>query len=176
MSKSGRFKNKAPRRKKKARIGQLVLAVIVVAGLASAWMLISREPAPDSTASQSEPGAPASLQPEPGLEDRMILPATPENPRPATLNPAAFASDPEIQAAYQAAKDVPEVLEHLACYCGCFGNAGHRNNLDCFKDSHGTGCSLCRAIALEGERQAKLGTPIPQIKRIVDERWAPRIH
>jgi len=117
-----------------------------------------------------------AIKPEPGLEDRMVLPATPENPRPTTLSPAAFASDPEIRAAYQAAKDVPEVLEHLSCYCGCFGNAGHRSNLDCFKDSHGTGCSLCRAIALEGQRQAKLGTPVAQIKRMIDERYAPRLH
>ena len=44
-----------------------------------------------------------------------------------------------------------------------------------FKDSHGTGCSLCRAIALEGERQATLGTPVAQIKRMIDERYAPRL-
>jgi hypothetical protein len=175
MSKPGRSKEKSPRRKKKARIGQLILAIVVVAGLASSWILISREPAADS-ASQSDAADPAVREkPAPGLENRMILPAKPQNPRPATLNPAAFADQPEVQQAYQAAKNVPEVLEHMACYCGCFGNAGHRNNLDCFKDSHGVGCSLCRMIAIESERQAKLGTPIPQIKRIVDEHWAPRI-
>jgi hypothetical protein len=174
MAKSGRSKERQPRRKKKTRVGQLVLAIIVIAGLTATWFLIDREPAAESNPAASDPIA-ASVK-EPGLEDRMILPATPENPRPSTLSPAAFTSDPEIQAAYQAARDVPEVLEHLPCYCGCFGSAGHRNNLDCFKDSHGTGCSLCRSIALEGQRQAKLGTPIPQIKRIIDERWAPRLH
>jgi uncharacterized protein with PCYCGC motif len=174
MSKTGRSKEKVSRRRKKTRYGQLILAIVVVAGLASSWILISREPS-DSSAMPDAADVSADEKPAPGLEDRMILPAKPQNPRPVTLNPAAFASDPEVQQSYQAAKNVPEVLEHLACYCGCFGNAGHRNNLDCFKDSHGTGCSLCRMIALEGERQAKLGTPIPQIKRIVDERWAPRI-
>ena len=173
MSKPGRSKSKASSRKKNARVQQIAIAIVVVVGLASAWMLISREPSSDSTASQDS--SPIAIKPEPGLEDRMVLPATPENPRPTTLSPAAFASDPEIRAAYQAAKDVPQVLEHLACYCGCFGNAGHRSNLDCFKDSHGTGCSLCRAIALEGERQAKLGTPVAQIKRMIDERYAPRL-
>jgi hypothetical protein len=175
MSKPGRSKEKSPRRKKKARFGQLILAIVVVAGLASSWILISREQAPESASQSDADELVAAEKPAAGLEDRMILPAKPQNPRPVTLNPAAFASDPEVQQAYQAAKNVPEVLEHMACYCGCFGNAGHRNNLDCFKDSHGTGCSLCRMIALEAERQAKLGTPIPQIKRIVDERWAPRI-
>jgi len=129
MSKRARTKEKAPRRKKKTRVWQLVFAIAVVAGLASSWILISREPSADQ-----------NPQPEmtvPGLANRMVLPATPETPRPATLNPAAFANDPEIQRAYQAARDVPEVLEHVACYCGCFGNSGHRNNLDCFKDNHG---------------------------------------
>ena len=73
----------------------------------------------------------------PGMENRMILPAKPQNPRPVTLNPAAFADNAEVQASYQAAKDSPEALENVACYCGCYGNSGHRNNLDCYKDSHG---------------------------------------
>jgi hypothetical protein len=137
MSKPGRSKEKLPQRKKKARIGQLILAIVVVAGLASSWILISREPAPES-ASQSDAADPAATEkPAPGLENRMILPAKPQIPRPVTLNPAAFASDAEVQAAYQAAKDSPEALENVACYCGCYGNSGHRNNLDCYKDNHG---------------------------------------
>ena len=67
----------------------------------------------------------------------MILPAQPQKPRPVTLSPSAFADSPEVQTAYQAAKDSPEALEHVACYCGCYGSSGHRNNLDCFKDNHG---------------------------------------
>ena len=83
MSKPGRSKEKLPRRKKKARIGQLILAIVVVAGLASSWILISREPAPGS-ASQSDAAADTAEteQPEPGMENRMILPAKPQNPRP----------------------------------------------------------------------------------------------
>jgi hypothetical protein len=148
-----------------------VAIVLVVAGLASSWFLMSRP------AGETELADDSSLKPEPpppGLENRMILPAKPQPRRPVTLNPAAF-DDPEVKTAYQAAKDVPEVLEYMPCYCGCFGNAGHRNNLDCFKDNHGVTCLLCRSIAIEAGRQAKLGTPVQQIKRIVDERWAPRI-
>ena len=70
------------------------------------------------------------------LRDHLVLPASPRKPRPATLDPDSF-TDPDVRVAYQAAKDTPEPLEHVACYCGCFGNSGHRNNLDCFHDDHG---------------------------------------
>lgn len=135
MSKQGHSKGKSSSRRKKTKIWQLVLAIIVVAGLASGWILMTREPA---TRSETRPSAADMAQSiiVPGLENRMVLPARPQRPRPVTLNPAAF-DDPETKASYQAAKDSPEALENVACYCGCFGNSGHRNNLDCFKDNHG---------------------------------------
>jgi hypothetical protein len=170
MSKVGRPKQS---KKKKAATWQIVVIVMVLGGLASSWFLVGRDSAGEAAA-VDESAAVKPEPPPPGLENRMILPAKPQPRRPVTLNPAAFA-DPETKNAYQAAKDVPEVLEYMPCYCGCFGNAGHRNNLDCFKDNHGVTCSLCRAIAIEANRQSKLGTPVQQIKRIVDERWAPRI-
>jgi len=137
MSKSGHTKGKTSRRKKKTQVWQLLLAVVVVAAVASSWMFIGH----DSSVSQlgaAEDDA-SSVQPivTPGMEDRMVLPAKPQRPRPVTLNPASFANQPEVQASYQAAKDSPEALENIACYCGCFSNSGHRNNLDCFKDNHG---------------------------------------
>lgn len=52
-----------------------------------------------------------------------------------TLDPAQF--EGKTRDAYQAAADVPEVLAQLPCFCGCMQNSGHKNNLFCFKDSHG---------------------------------------
>lgn len=136
MSKGGSSKGKSSRRKKKTGVWQLLLAIIVVAGLASSWILISRESSsnPSAEGEAMEDAAPSMVTP--GLENRMVLPAKPQRPRPVTLNPAAF-DEPEVKASYQAAKDTPEALENVACYCGCFGNSGHRNNLDCYKDNHG---------------------------------------
>jgi Protein of unknown function with PCYCGC motif len=54
------------------------------------------------------------------------------------LSPSLFA-DEKTQAAYQVAKDIPEVLEQLPCFCGCMTGFGHKNNLFCFKDQHGAG-------------------------------------
>ncbi len=39
---------------------------------------------------------------------------------------------------YQVAKEIPEILAQLPCFCGC-GAVGHENLLDCFIDEHGVG-------------------------------------
>jgi hypothetical protein len=65
------------------------------------------------------------------------LPAVPHNPRPATLSPALFTG--EAARAYQIAQETPELLERMPCYCGCYVDPGHRNNLDCYTDRHGAG-------------------------------------
>jgi hypothetical protein len=51
--------------------------------------------------------------------------------------------DPELisgrdREGYQVAKEIPEVLAQLPCFCGC-GAVGHENLLDCFIDAHGVG-------------------------------------
>ncbi len=121
--------------KKKTRLWQAILAVVVLGAMVAAYVLRNQGAASDDSGSAS--GQQTDLPTARGaLRDRLVLPAKPANPRPITLNPTAF-TDPEVQQAYQAAKDTPEPIENMACYCGCFATAGHRNNLDCFHDNHG---------------------------------------
>jgi hypothetical protein len=134
-AKQEQSKRKSSHRKKKSKTKQFVIALVVIAGLALSWIFFVRS-SPDQAAMDGTEGGQVQSIVVPGLEDRMVLPATPRKPRPGTLNPAAF-DDPETKAAYQAAKDSPEALENVSCYCGCFGNSGHRNSLDCFTDNHG---------------------------------------
>ena len=65
------------------------------------------------------------------------LPAVPRNPRPATLAPELFTG--QVAKVYRIAQEVPELLERMPCYCGCYVNPGHRNNLDCYTDRHAVG-------------------------------------
>ena len=134
MAKQSQGKRKSSGRRKKTQVWQLLLAIVVIAGLASSWMFLSGGSSSESAATSADAPVPSVVVP--GLENRMVLPATPRTPRPATLNPVAF-DNPEVKAAYQAAKDSPEALENVSCYCGCFGNSGHRSSLDCFTDNHG---------------------------------------
>jgi hypothetical protein len=122
--------------KKKTRIGQIILAVVVVGAIIAAFVLRNQGSSSGGDSSPSNDSTADLLKDTSPIRNRLVLPAKPESPRPVTLNPDSF-SDPDVRAAYQAAKDSPEPLEHVACYCGCFASSGHRNNLDCFKDQHG---------------------------------------
>ncbi len=136
MAKQAKGKEKASRRRKKTRTWQGVVALIVLGGLASAYVLVNREPSSGAEAASEGMAQTEGFSSSPTLRNRLVLPATPRSPRPIILNPASF-PEPEVQQAYQVAKAIPEVLEQIACYCGCYGSSGHRNNLDCFKDNHG---------------------------------------
>jgi len=139
MSKPGRGKEKVSRHRKRSWLWKGALAVLLLGGLASSWYLMSGGRSSGTDALSPEQTQESTAPLPPSLRNRMVLPARPKTPRPVTLNPEAFASnpDPEIYNSYKAAKDAPEVLEHMPCYCGCFASSGHRNNLDCYTDNHG---------------------------------------
>ena len=88
-----------------------------------------------------------------------------------TMDPSNFSSDPRAQAAYQVAKNIPEVLAELPCFCGCMTAFGHESNLFCFHDSHGAGCEVCEGIALDARDMHDKGYSIERIKSTIRERW-----
>jgi hypothetical protein len=60
----------------------------------------------------------------------------PKTGLPKTLDPNLIKG--EDREGYQVAKEIPEILAQLPCFCGCEA-AGHENLLDCFVDEHGVG-------------------------------------
>ena len=89
-----------------------------------------------------------------------------------TMDPSYFAKDPKARAAYQVAKDMPEVLAELPCFCGCMTALGHESNLFCFKDEHGSGCNICEDIALEARDMHDKGLSIERIKDAIRQHFA----
>jgi len=87
------------------------------------------------------------------------------------LSPSIF-DDPKARAAYQVAKDIPDVLEQLPCFCGCMSSFGHKNNLFCFKDRHGAGCEICEDIALDAKKMHDDGLPIAKIQDNIKAKYA----
>jgi hypothetical protein len=94
-----------------------------------------------------------------------------ELPKPnvATLDPKLFTGRTRI--AYEAAKEVPQVLAQLPCYCGCMSSPGHKNNLDCFHDEHGVECAMCQSIALDARDMWNDGYDIERIRQAVKDRY-----
>lgn len=67
------------------------------------------------------------------LKAKMIDPKT---GLPKTLDPNLIQG--EDRKGYLVAKEIPEILAQLPCFCGCEA-VGHESLLDCFVDKHGVG-------------------------------------
>ena len=82
---------------------------------------------------------PKALEQEVEPESFKILKERSMDPKtgfPKTLDPTLFSG--KAKQAYQIAKEIPEVLAQIHCFCECEA-FGHENLLDCFIDQHGAG-------------------------------------
>ena len=68
------------------------------------------------------------------------------NALPPTLSPALFTGNPKL--AYEVAKEIPQTLAQLPCYCHCDMSAGHQSLHSCFVTEHGEACGICINEAL----------------------------
>jgi len=129
-----------------------IAAVVVLAGAAWAMFRGGNEPAPAAVEQT------AQLTPQTPIE---LLPV--DNAAGPTLPPEMFL-DPKAREAYQVAKDIPDVLRELPCFCGCMRTHGHKNNLFCFMDEHGSACEICEDVALDAKRMHSNGASIKEIQ------------
>jgi hypothetical protein len=51
-----------------------------------------------------------------------------------TLDPARFTGKAAL--AHRAAREIPDVLDQVHCYCGCDRDARHVSLLSCYVDGH----------------------------------------
>jgi hypothetical protein len=87
------------------------------------------------------------------------------------LDPAGF-SDPQVRAAYEAAKQYAHVLEEVYCYCRCKENIGHRALVECFETGHATNCSVCLNEAVIAAKMTKDGKTPKEIQKAIDALYA----
>jgi hypothetical protein len=87
-----------------------------------------------------------------------------------TQDPALYQGD--TRQAYTVARDHPELLAQLDCYCGCEQHEGHKNLLDCFRTNHGAACDICVGEAVTAGQMLSQGTPVDQIREVLRTRYA----
>lgn len=82
------------------------------------------------------------------------------------------------KASYNYASQIPKVLEQVKCWCGCDKHPPYHKNLrQCFIDdsgafdSHGAGCELCMAEAIDAYSWYKEGYTPEQISKMIDEKY-----
>ena len=155
-------------------VAALAAVAILAAGL---WIQYSSRPVTKvthetATLPVKEPApAPQELPHDHKASERVPAYLHKEPPRgslPATMNPVVFSGN--VQRAYQVAKEIPETLAQLPCYCHCDRGSGHQSLHTCFVDEHGANCGICIGEALmayELEKQQSL-TPEEVRKRIIE--------
>lgn len=84
------------------------------------------------------------------------------------VGPERYAAYPRIAEVYAQAREIPEVLDGLYCYCDCSKHSDHYSLLDCFKSDHGAGCDVCLTEAALAYRLHKEGKTLEQIRTAVD--------
>jgi hypothetical protein len=125
-----------------------VAAILVVAIAAAAYISSNSQTTDTKLAASGDPGA------------RLRI----------TLDPQNFQGT--VREAYEVAEKDPALLAQLHCYCGCDVTDGHKNLLDCFRDTHGSTCAICCGEARDAESMASRGMAIEQIRDALRARYA----
>ncbi len=115
-------KRKAPPPKKRSKYPLLALSVGVALLITGGYFL--------SQGKDSKKPSPAPEGTKMKKEDIRL-----QETRP-TLSPQRFRG--KVKRAYQIAREIPEVLDRLYCYCRCRVNFNHKNLLSCYVGTHAT--------------------------------------
>lgn len=92
----------------------------------------------------------------------------------ATLSPEQFTG--LTREAYRIAREIPEVLDSLHCYCECKKHFGHKSLLTCYVDEHARYCDICMDEAFMAYELHRQGLDTVNIRKAVDERFSNLRH
>ena len=100
--------------------------------------------------------------------------APPRNSLRQTLAPEIFTGN--VRQAYQVAKDIPQTLAQLPCYCHCDMSQGHKSLHTCFEDEHGANCGICMGEALMASDLQRQGLTDAQIRERIIQAYGAEKH
>jgi hypothetical protein len=82
-----------------------------------------------------------------------------------TLSPELFTGNTKL--AYQAAREIPQTLAQLPCYCHCDRGYNHKSLHSCFESEHGENCGICIGEAVMAYNLEKQGLAVSEIRKRV---------
>lgn len=91
--------------------------------------------------------------------------------REAVVGPVRYAEYPRIANAYRAAREIPETLDGIFCYCNCADHAGHYSLLSCFASDHAAMCDVCMSQAEQAFRLSQDGVDLDTIRDVIDRTY-----
>jgi hypothetical protein len=90
-----------------------------------------------------------------------------------TLPPEKFFG--RAREAYQIAREIPETLAQLPCYCYCDEGFGHKSLHTCYESDHSAQCATCIQEALVAYRlQKEEGLAPAQIRERIIQEFGPK--
>jgi len=131
---------------------RLLLGLAVAGGPLGALALL---PAPARAARR--PDAVEQPEPRPGITAERVL--------------AADEVPSQARRAYEAAREIPQLLDGLYCHCDCAGRDGLRSLLSCFETRMPFSCGYCREEAELALRLHREGRTLAEIRRAVDREF-----
>jgi hypothetical protein len=154
----------------KSRIWWVVIVMIACAGGILAWQENSRSSTNNLVA--DAPPHPAMAMSSPRIPSYS---ATAPDPKSLgqLLPPENFSGT--VREGYEKAKQIPELLAQLPCYCECDIHHGHKSLHTCFETEHASTCSICLSeavMAYDLHKQNKLSTE--QIRSTIIAKYSPR--
>jgi predicted RNase H-related nuclease YkuK (DUF458 family) len=75
-----------------------------------------------------------------------------------------------VSQAYEHAREIPEVLDGLFCFCGC-DSYGHRSLLSCYEVVQAVGCWSCKDEAELAYSLHKEGKSLNEIRAAVEKKF-----
>lgn len=149
----------------------LLIAGIVILGVAAILMVHSKgnnPPAPTHEHQLAQTPLPPS-QPIAQTMPAHFERAPSRSSLGPTLEPEKFTG--LVRDAYRAAREIPQTLAQLPCYCHCDRGMGHKSLHSCYEDDHASHCAVCvneALLALKLEKEQKL-SPAQIRDKIVEQ-------
>ena len=112
----------------------------------------NQQPKPNQSAKSSPASSTATEAPRAQVPAHFDS-APPRESLGPTLNAAMFGG--KTRQAYEVAKEIPQTLAQLPCYCHCDRGMGHKSLHSCFEDDHAAHCAVCVDEALLAYRLEK---------------------
>lgn len=152
---------------------KVVILVVIVLGAAIALATISSTKRNSSTATRdhSSGNHETPMQPQAARVPAHFKDAQSARPLKATLAPEQFTG--KTRRAYEVAREIPETLAQIPCYCYCDQGFGHKSLQSCYVDNHSSQCATCvdeALMAYQLQKEQKLS--VPQIREKIMERFS----
>jgi Protein of unknown function with PCYCGC motif len=152
----------------------LLIAGIAILGLAAILMVNTKSTPPQTSTPPAPASDHASHTPGQSATAAKTMPAHYQQPPSRstlgpTLPPEQFTG--LTRDAYRAAREIPQTIAQMPCYCHCDRGMGHKSLYSCFEDDHASHCATCvneALLALKLEREGKL-SPAQIRDKIVEQ-------